>query len=181
MTWDPDFFNSTDLIIQVGVDLEPVQGDADPGMEGFKSGNIPAGTGKYDLAVTNLFIEDNQAMKASFFIFSSSEDGTTTRIDGPDVQLNPSSGSGSKTINPAAIIVPIVTFLLVAGLVGFWFWRRRQRAHARTVGGEVQVRMGNWGDDNYSSVGIPPPPPPSVPAGRNVFREEVQRQQYAMR
>lgn len=186
MTWDPAYFKSTDLIVQIQVQMQPmIEADPDEAimMEGWTSLSMKTSNGSYawEVSQPNIFqYTDEELSGTLYLLFSESEGGPTTSIAGPQFKVlreatatatdSPEETSSTSPIglgvHPAAIAVPVVAAVLAFILVGWLVWRKQRRAKANSP---------SFGDDikymrEAPSVG-------SVPVGTNVFREEVQRQE----
>ncbi|ETS76787.1 hypothetical protein PFICI_12174 [Pestalotiopsis fici W106-1] len=199
VTWDPSFFANNSVLVQIQANFSPSSG-SDPTPQdddGFTSNSLRAGTGSYswDISSSVLNSTSENGVDAQLYIVTAAADGETMqRTLGPLVRVVPAASSednfsASGGPNLAAIIVPVVVgVLLLMAIAGFLFKKRRNpdwklrdmfgvgskdgygsrksRAERSLGAGAVGVQMGDM------EVSRPQD-------GRNVFREEMQRQQAA--
>ncbi|KAI4599974.1 hypothetical protein KJ359_001075 [Pestalotiopsis sp. 9143b] len=197
VTWDPSFFANGSILVQIQADFSPSSG-SDPTPlddDGFTSNSLRAGTGSYSWAISSSVLNSTSAagVNAQLYIVGAAADGETTqRTLGPLVRVVPASSSsadssGSGGPNLVAIIVPVVVGVLLLMAIAAFLIKKR-----RDPGWKLRSMFGVGNSDAYGSrksrversmgagsnglqmgdVEISKPQD-----GRNVFREEMQRQQ----
>lgn len=197
VTWDPSFFANGSVLVQIQADFSPLSG-GDPTPlddDGFTSNSLRAGTGSYSWAISSSVLNSTSAsgVNAQLYIVGAAADGETTqRTLGPLVRVVPASSSsdgssGSRGPNLVAIIVPVVVGVLLLMAIAAFLIKKR-----RDPGWKLRSVFGMGSNDGYGSrksrversmgagssglqmgdVEISKPQD-----GRNVFREEMHRQQ----
>lgn len=157
--------------------------------------SVSANQGYYAWTVTPNFLlgTDDKVLMLSMMYTDS--DGVNITLKGPEVIVvnadislgQPQASSGAHT-NPAAIAVPIVVGLALIA-AGIFLWRknkqkiiiagiRRRSSQGYGVGKSrsERARIGSIRSARTATSTQPPLSPPSPTLGRNVFREEVRRQ-----
>ncbi|KAH9889123.1 hypothetical protein F4778DRAFT_391894 [Xylariomycetidae sp. FL2044] len=205
VTWDPSFFSDPETLIQLGGQLSPLSGETQSGQEGFVTEDLRAGDGRYTWEIADdAYLEDGQDMVLAALSLAVSNNsaagGTEILIAGPQVQLTRAAATAAKpVVNPAAIAVPVVLGVLVLGLVTWYLVKRRRDpgfslrsmvpgtgAAAASAGygvkksrgertgplplGGRQIKMAPMMNDDAAGAA-------AAGAGRNVFRDELRRQQ----
>ncbi|KAF3006236.1 hypothetical protein E8E14_003862 [Neopestalotiopsis sp. 37M] len=199
VTWDPSFFTNSSVLVQIQADFSPSSG-SDPTPQdddGFTSNSLRAGTGSYSWDISSSVLNSTSAtgVDAQLYIVAAATDGENTqRTLGPLVRVVPASSTGDDSNvtsgpNLAAIIVPVVVgVLLLIAIAGFLLKKRRDpgwklsnifgmgsregygsrksRIERSMGAGAGGLQMGNVESSRPQD-------------GRNVFREEMQRQQAA--
>ena len=193
MTWDPTIFANENQTLQV-------QGEYADG-EGFASSDMAASAGFYAWSIDRdlLSTQNTEALVVSLRLayFDSNEDSENSvrTLDyGPNITISGvadvSSGGGHP--NTVAIAVPVVIGLVAILFAGLCFWSWRRHGHVLCFGqrksqgyGERQSRSQRTeaasADPTDKSRGIQLTDRESwsPTQGRNVFREEIQRQEQA--
>ncbi|KAH6654798.1 hypothetical protein BKA67DRAFT_659070 [Truncatella angustata] len=203
--WDPSFFGNASTLVQIQADFGPAAGDDPTPLAdvGFTSNSLRAATGSYQWVVSDSILNSTAAdaggISAQLYIVAAAADGgVENRTLGPLVRVLPTesgggeSGSGSAGPNLVAIIVPVVLgVLLLMAVVGYLFMKRRNPGwKLRSVFGigkgigygsrksraERAIDTGGVAGNGVQmgDLGISGPT-----SGRNVFREEMRRQEEA--
>lgn len=201
MTWDPSYFGDSSALVQVQADFTPSSGEDPTPLDdaGFISNSLRAGTGSYSWAISSSILNSSTSDAGGinaqlYFVVSTGDGGSENRTLGPLVRVVPISssdtGSGSGP-NLVAIIVPVVVGALVLMAIAAFFIMKRRKPEwkvgsmfslgktpgygsrksrsERAVGMEMSGNAVQVGD-----VGVSKPQ-----EGRNVFREEIRRQEEA--
>lgn len=184
VSWDTSFFqNASSDLLRIQVNYTSEDGsETDVAQAGFASPWLRTYTGTYGWNIQKGFLSDGQSIMAQLYIVTSDDS-----IKGPEIKLvaPTESASGDREtpkVNPAVIAVPVVLGTLLMGLIAVYLFKRRRNPEIslrdmfkrregygikkskgeRTTAMQMGGMMGN-----ASAV---------VPSGRNVFREEMKRQ-----
>ncbi|KAK3940286.1 hypothetical protein QBC46DRAFT_261239 [Diplogelasinospora grovesii] len=207
VTWDPTYFNSstttTTTQIQIQADFKFAPADINNtaikgGLDGFTSDPIDLSTGSYSWMISNEYLPAKvRSMQATLFLAqpSNNNDGAGERVTGPEVQIVAGSGgsnvnndknslgSGGGRPNPIAIALPVVFgFLALVGIGGYlWYYNKRknggQKIFARGREGYSGRRIRGRDIKLVPGSDVRMGPVGNGGAERNVFQEEVRRQQ----
>lgn len=184
---------------QTGINLTPIP---IPASVGFYAWTIPLNFPTTSPISFALQHSDTTTEEANDIVTVS---GPTVNVFSSDPNPEPSASGGGNGTNLLAIVLPIVIIAILIGLAGFCFLFRRRKGRwpvigerARSSGSgytgqggrrvqEDQVGRGVVTGDNKSETNIgveltdrdswSPTSPNSPSRGRNVFREEVERQE----
>ncbi|KAK4677499.1 hypothetical protein QC764_404840 [Podospora pseudoanserina] len=203
ITWSPSYFSpqSTPLTLHASTSPpspSPPRSASTPG----PSPNFPT-TSPISFALQH---NDTTTEEANDIVTVS---GPTVNVFSSDPNPEPSASGDGNGTNHLAIVLPIVIIAILIGLAGFCFLFRRRKGRwpvigerARSSGSgytgqggrrvqEDQVGGGVVTGDNKSETNIgveltdrdswSPTSPNSPSRGRNVFREEVERQERLAR
>ncbi|KAI1841244.1 hypothetical protein JX265_010144 [Neoarthrinium moseri] len=189
VSWDPDFFGDPSTLVQIQADFSPSSGEGkSTGENAFSSNALRAATGSYGWDIRQSVLGNGtDSVNAQLYIAVVSTDGSTqNRTTGPLIKVvsptAPSSDSNGG-VNIVAIIVPVVVGVLILAAIGgylcakrrdpgwslkgmFGLGKTRTPKSALPVAGTREVQMTDM------SMGKPQD-------GRNVFREEIRRQEEA--
>jgi len=198
VTWNPDYFSSPNQTVQV-------QGQFLGGVHGWTSSMLPASQGFYAWTVNASLLTDykTSALNISLFLGAVNATGSTveTPLAGPVVVVTNAATNVSTgpNVSALAVAVPVVIGVVALGLLGFciWSWRRHGRvpllggllSSKRASGQGYGVRQshsqrvgtGRGGGTAPKAAGagiqLTPSDSWSPTKGRNVFREEIARQE----
>lgn len=205
VTWDASYFGDSSTLVQIQADFNPSSGEDPTPLDdsGFTSNSLRAGTGSYSWTISESLLNSTTADAAGvdaqlYIVVTTADGGTENRTVGPLFRVVPGNSTGNADgegdgngPNLVAIIVPIaIGVLVLLAVVAFLFMKRRnpdwrlasmfgrgkgdgygsrksrtERA-AGSATGANGVQMGD--------LGISAPQ-----GGRNVFREEIRRQEEA--
>ncbi|KAF4841378.1 hypothetical protein CGCSCA4_v009566 [Colletotrichum siamense] len=187
ITWDTTFFEDPNTPIGiVGYDVSNTGNmDAAPA---FSVTNIRGGDGwaYWTPRVGDLEEKDSNNMTL-ILMYNDPITDEQQNVTGPVFTIRPAldiDGSSSSSPNLVAIILPVILITLAIVGVMLWLCFRRRRRHAaaaaaaaakyhETVAGPPKSR----GLKNDANIQLEPTSPPPHSPGRNVFQEEVRRQE----
>ncbi|KAI0128354.1 hypothetical protein BJ170DRAFT_324569 [Xylariales sp. AK1849] len=195
VSWDTSYFGDASALIQIQADFSSSSGDVDQGDAGFTSNSLRAGTGTYGWDVSSSILNNStKAVDAQLYIVMTASDGTSeNRTKGPLVQVVPtglSDDGSSDSPNLVAIIVPTVLGVLVLMAIGFYLvmkrrnpgWKLRQMVGMGKSDGygsrksRAERSAGTMGAGTGTGVQMADMSISKPEDGRNVFREEMRRQ-----
>jgi hypothetical protein len=170
------------------------------GQEAFFTKDFPVSRGYYAWTPKNSGLPDvrNTTVQFYFQYDHTDENEVSTPADrdpgtkvfvirndikaGPSSPSSPSSSAGGKGVNKAAVAGGVVAGVVALGFAAFavwWFGKRkgwfgapggygtRKSLSQRSRGAGIKLQEGRWSDQGV----------PTSPAGQNVFREELKRQE----
>ena len=168
--------------------------------EGFASADIAASAGFYAWTIDRDFLSthNTDALLVSLRLayFESEQDETDGNMQlkiGPNITVSGvAKSSGGSSPNTAAIAVPVILVVLIILGAGFCIWSWRRHGHVLGFGkkksqgyGERQSRSQRTGTinttdatDKSRGIQLTDRESWSPTQGRNVFREEIQRQEH---
>ncbi|KAJ9133883.1 hypothetical protein NKR23_g10492 [Pleurostoma richardsiae] len=196
VTWDPSWFADGSTQLQV-------QGEYPSGV-GFTTGNISASTGYYVWSIDSDLLTEQGASELTVqlslidmqYSGQSVAEGPAVTVSDAAADVSPHGGSSGKTVAIAVPVVIGVVALLAAGFC-LWSWRRhgrilgfgggsssgggksgqgygvRQSRSQRVGGAAVPVDT-----DKSRGIQLTDRESWSPTQGRNVFREEIERQEH---
>lgn len=192
VTWDPNYFLSPNTELRFQADITPdMDSDNAIGQEAFTSELLTAGMGSYVWTVgVNLLNGDgDNTTPATLFLspLNATNNIDANRIMGPVVELV-LRNSTNMTTRALAIALPIVFGILILSILGGFIWYRRRHPNSKLCSlftiqrkgyVERKSRIQRLPPDakimsNESSVELRQS---GVGGGRNVFREELRRQE----
>jgi hypothetical protein len=193
VTWDAGYFANSDTLVKISAILTP------SGISLIPSVSVPAKQGFVPLTITDYYLQGLSEKTFMLMLTYTDEDSISHTLNGTRLTAiradfsvvtpvdSPAPSSGPNTL---AIALPVVLGLLALGVVGWFLWRRyrqklviagirRRSSQGYGVSKSRSQRVNTGGTaDTKGGVGIQLDESPVSPTpGRNVFREEVQRQE----
>lgn len=191
VTWDADYFSPEDPQLQLNAEYAPSL------IGTFELATVDASQGYYAWTVYPEYLlgSDDKVLMLTMTYLDS--DGINITLKGPEIIVvdadisitQPQESSGSHT-NPAAIAVPVIVGFALIAMGLFFLWRknkqriiiagiRRRSSQGYGVGKShmERTRMGSTKGATVAAPSQSPVSPPPPAHGRNVFREEVRRQE----
>lgn len=172
-----------------------------PDGEGFASADMAASAGFYAWSIDHdlLSVQNTDALVVSLRLAYSeseedSENSVRTITIGPNITISgvADSSSGGSHTNTVAIAVPIVLGLVAILFAGFCLWSWRRHGQVLCFGRKKAQGYGERQSRSQRAEAAPVDPTDktrgiqltdreswSPTQGRNVFREEIQRQEQA--
>ncbi|KAL0939966.1 uncharacterized protein CTRU02_206576 [Colletotrichum truncatum] len=187
ITWDATFFEDpTTPIGIVGYDVSNTGSlDAAPA---FSVTNIRGGDGWAYWTPRMGDLEDKDSNNMTLILmYSDPLSEEQKNVSGPVFTIRPPldlDGRSSSSPNLLAILLPVILITLAIVSVMLWLYYRRRRRQAAamaaatakyhsTVSGPPKSRV----TKNDADIQLEPTSPPPLSPGRNVFQEEVRRQE----
>ena len=192
MTWAADYFASGDTMVHVSGIFTPSL------IPVFPAISVPADRGYYAWTVQDAYLLGREEKDMTMTLTYTDADGEEKTLNGPkiwvvraDISINqPQESRSSGGVNPAAIAVPVVLGLAAVAAGLYFLWRRnkqklilagirRRSSQGYGVGKSHSQRTRTGTDKSIADIQLhesPTSPTPSTP-GRNVFQEELRRQE----
>ncbi|KZL78341.1 hypothetical protein CI238_03498 [Colletotrichum incanum] len=187
ITWDTTFFaDPATPIVIVGFDVDNGITDTAPA---FSVTNLSGGDGwvPWTPRVNDLEERDSNNMTI-ILIYSDPDTGAEMNKTGPVFTLRAALDTDPSTSRPnlLAILLPVIFISLAIAAVMLWLYIRRRKRHAAAVAAAERQNAayatgqtrGMHGQKGSADIQLgPTSPPPGESPGRNVFQDEVRRQE----
>ncbi|KAK2061720.1 hypothetical protein LY76DRAFT_348300 [Colletotrichum caudatum] len=187
ITWDTTFFaDPATPIVIIGFDVDNGVTDSAPA---FSVTNLSGGDGWLPWTPRVKDLEGRKSNNMTIFlIYSDPLTGREMNRTGPVFTLQAALGTDTTSSRPdlLPILLPVILISLAIATVMLWLYVRRHRRHAAAAATAEQRSAtyvpghtrGMYGQKGSADIMLgPTSPPPSKSQGRNVFQDELRRQE----
>ncbi|KAK1997765.1 hypothetical protein LX36DRAFT_681512 [Colletotrichum falcatum] len=189
ITWDTTFFaDPATPIVIIGFDVDNGVTDSVPA---FSVTNLSGGDGWLPWTPRVKDLEGRKSNNMTILlIYSDPVTGREMNRTGPVFTLQAALGIDTSSSRPdlLPILLPVIIISLAIAAVMLWLYIGRRRRHAAAAAAAAAEQRnatyvpghtrGTYGQKGSADIMLgPTSPPPDTPPGRNVFQDELRRQE----